>query len=227
MDFIFMLTRQDRTITDCLELFRLVRPIGLKHIGFKDVGVAPSTLATLNAAIRASGATSYMEVVSTTPETCLNSARVAAELGVDCLLGGTDVGAVQEILKGTATRFFPFPGFPRGHPTKLAGTAEDVEAHCRAFAAKHCAGADLLAYRATEADPLALIRAAKKGLGTKRLIVAGSIASRVQINAIAEAGADAFTIGSAVFDGSYAPNMGSIVSQLAAVQADCSPTAAG
>lgn len=216
-----MLTRQDRTIADCLELFRQVRAVGLKHVGFKDVGVSPATLSTLNAAIRESGATSYMEVVSTTPETCLNSARVAAELGVDCLMGGTDVAAVQEILQGSAIRFFPFPGFPRGHPTKLAGTPGDVEAHSRAFAAKGCAGADLLAYRATEADPLALIRAAKKGLGDKRLIVAGSIASKAQVRAIAEAGADAFTIGSAVFDGSYAPSMGSIVSQLAAVQADC------
>jgi hypothetical protein len=221
MDFIFMLTRQDRTISDCLELFRLVRPLGLKHVGFKDVGVPPSTLAALNEAIRASGATSYMEVVSTTPETGLNSARVAAELGVDCLLGGTDVAAIQEIVAGSKIRYFPFPGFPRGHPTKLAGTPEDVEAHCRAFVDKGCAGADLLAYRATEADPLALIRAAKKGLGEKRLIVAGSIASKAQIKAIAEAGADAFTIGSAVFDGSYAPDMGSLTSQLAAVQADC------
>jgi hypothetical protein len=221
MDFIFMLTRQDRTISDCQELFRLVRPVGLKHVGFKDVGVAPAVLATLNEAIQSSGALSYMEVVSTTAETCLNSARVAVELGVDCLMGGTDVPAMQEILEGSKIRFFPFPGFPRGHPTKLAGGPNDVEAHCRAFVAKGCAGADLLAYRATEADPLALIRAAKKGLGSKRLIVAGSIASKAQVKAIAEAGADAFTIGSAVFDGSYAPNMGSIASQLAAVQADC------
>jgi len=216
-----MLTRQDRTISDCLELFRLVLPLGLKHVGFKDVGVTPTVLAALHDAIKASGATSYMEVVSTTPETCLNSARVAATLGVDCLMGGTDVAAVQEVLAGSKIQYFPFPGFPRGHPTKLAGKPEDVEAHCRDFIAKGCAGADLLAYRATEADPLALIRAAKKGLGAKRLVVAGSIASKAQISAIAEAGADAFTIGSAVFDGSYAPDKGSLASQLAAVQADC------
>jgi hypothetical protein len=221
MDFIFMLTRQDRTIADCLELFRQVRPLGLKHVGFKDVGVAASTLAMLNEAIQASGATSYMEVVSTTPETCLASARVALELGVDCLMGGTEVAATQEILAGSSIRYFPFPGFPRGHPTRLAGTPDDIEAHCRAFVAKGCAGADLLAYRATDADPLALIRAARKGLGDRRLIVAGSIAEKTQIKAIAAAGADAFTIGSAVFDGSYAPHMGTIASQLAAVQADC------
>jgi hypothetical protein len=221
MDFIFMLTRQDRTITDCLELFELIRPVSLRHVGFKDVGVPPETLQQLHAAIRASGATSYMEVVSTTPEACLNSARVAAELGVDRLLGGTDVAAVQKILAGSATRYYPFPGFPRGHPTKLAGKAADVEAQSRAFMEQGCAGADLLAYRATEADPLDLVRAARKGLGTGTLIVAGSVNSAAQIRALAGAGADAFTIGSAVFDGSYLPDAGSILSQLSRIQADC------
>ncbi|WP_395014605.1 hypothetical protein [Dongia sp.] len=223
MDFIFMLTRQDRTVADCLDLFRLIRPLGLKHIGFKDVGVSPTTLAALRDEIRASGALSYMEVVSTTPETCLASAHIAADLGVDCVLGGTDVVAIQDILRKAEARFYPFAGYPRGHPTKLAGTPPDIEAHCRDFVAKGCAGADLLAYRATEADPIALIRAAKKGLGEKRLIVAGSIVSRAQIRAIGEAGADAFTVGSAVLDGSYAPGMGSVLSQLAAIRDDLEP----
>ena len=227
MDFIFMLTRQDRTIEDCLAVLDLIRPVGLRHIGFKDVGVDAAVLEKLTAAIKASGATSYMEVVSTTPETCLNSARIAAKLGVDRLLGGTDVAGVQAALAGAPTRYYPFPGFPRGHPTKLAGGAADVEAHCRDFVAKGCAGADLLAYRATEADPIALVKAARRGLGHHHLIVAGSVATAQQITAIAAAGADAFTIGSAVFDGSYAPQRGSILSQLAAINADCAAAGAG
>ncbi len=158
MDFIFMLTRQDRTIADCLELFELIRPLKLGHVGFKDIGVSPETLSKLAGAIRDSGATVYMEVVSTTPEACLNSARIATELKVDRLLGGTDVTGVQAITKGTKTAYLPFPGFPRGHPTKLAGQPKDVEAHCRDFRDKGCEGADLLAYRATEAEPLNLVR---------------------------------------------------------------------
>jgi hypothetical protein len=221
VDFIFMLTRQDRTIADCLELFELIRPLKLGHVGFKDIGVSPETLSKLAGSIRDSCATVYMEVVSTTPEACLNSARIATELKVDRLLGGTDVVGVQAITKGTKTAYLPFPGFPRGHPTKLAGQPKDVEAHCRDFREKGCAGADLLAYRATEAEPLELVRAARRGLGEGHLVVAGSVSTRAQIQALAEAGADAFTIGSAVFDGSYAPDKGSILSQLAAIQADC------
>ena len=56
MDFIFMLTRQDRTITDCLAVLDLILPLKLRHIGFKDVGVDKKTLANLAERIRKSGA---------------------------------------------------------------------------------------------------------------------------------------------------------------------------
>jgi len=85
---------------------------------------------------------------------------------------------------------------------------------------RQVAGADLLAYRATEADPLDLVRAARRGLGSGHLIVAGSITTRQRIAEIAAAGADAFTIGTAVFDGSYSPTKGSILSQLRDVLTD-------
>ena len=220
MDFIFMLTRNDRTVVDCLEVLESVSSLGLKHIGFKDVGVPTKTLMALTTAIKDMGATSYLEVVSETPEACLNSARVGGELGIDCLLGGTAAVDILNILKGTRTLYYPFPGKPSGHPTKLGGTAKDIEADCRKFLDAGCAGVDLLAYRATDADPLELVKAARRGLGINRLIVAGSIASRNRIRDIAEAGADAFTIGSAVLDGSYNNTKGLLQSQIANVLAD-------
>ena len=73
---------------------------------------------------------------------------------------------------------------------------------------------DLLAFRATEADPLDLVRAARQALPTQQLIVAGSVNSKEQIHALAAAGVDAFTIGSAVFDGAFSPAKGSFRSQV-------------
>ncbi len=94
MDFIFMLTRDDQTVGDCLEGYDSIRDTGVRHVGFKDLGVDRGTLAALNARIKASGAISYMEVVSTTAKACLESARGALEMGVDRLLGGAqDVAA--------------------------------------------------------------------------------------------------------------------------------------
>jgi len=220
MDFVFMLTRSDQTVPDCLEVLDEIRPLGLTHIGFKDVGVSPDVLAELVRRIKGAGATTYMEVVSTSREACLRSARVARDIGVERLLGGTQVEEVLEILAGSTVAYLPFPGRPFDHPTKLGGSPAQIEDDARRFRALGCAGVDLLAYRATEADPLELVRAARRGTdGT--LLVAGSVHGPDQIRALAAAGADAFTIGSAAFDGSFAPRMGSLRSQLRAVLDAC------
>lgn len=215
-----MLTRSDQTVVDCLDVLDDIAPLGLRHLGFKDVGVDRDLLGELTRRIRATGAASYMEVVSTTPEATLESARVARDIGVDWLLGGTRVEEVLAIIAGTNVKYCPFPGRPSGHPTKLGGTAADVAADCRRFEAMGCAGVDLLAYRATEADPLDLVRAARSEL-RGLLLVAGSVARPEQIRALAAAGADAFTIGSAAFDGSFSPRKGSLRSQLGEIAAVC------
>lgn len=217
-----MLTRDDQTVEDCLAVLDAVQDVGLTHLGFKDVGVDPRTLGALNGRIKRAGGISHLEVVSTTPEACLRSARVAADIGVDRLLGGTDVEPILEILAGTRVAYYPFPGRPEGHPTRLGGTPETVAADCRRFAALGCAGVDLLAYRATDADPLALVRAARKAT-PGQVIAAGSVNSLARVRALREAGADAFTIGTAAFDGSFSPRKGLLRSQLLEILAACAP----
>jgi hypothetical protein len=221
MDFVFMLTRADRTVGDALDVLDDIRSLGLRHIGFKDVGVEPAALAAVHRRIKELGATSYLEVVSTTPEACLQSARIGRELGVDRLLGGTQVEEVLAILAGSNVQYLPFPGRPFGHPTQLRGTADDVARDCQRFRALGTAGVDLLAYRALDAEPLELVRAARRSLAGGTLLVAGGVASVDQVRALAAADVDAFTVGSAAFDGSFAPHVGSLRSQLKAVLDAC------
>jgi hypothetical protein len=222
VDFIFMLTRDDRTVEDGLAVADEALALGLRHIGFKDVGAAPATLRAINARIKDAGATSYMELVSTSPEAALRSAAVAAEIGVDRLLGGTDAEGILRTIAGAGIAYYPFPGFPEGHPTRLGGKPAEIAEHCSTFVAKGCAGVDLLAYRATKADPLDLVRAARGALGGDRqLIVAGSVNSAERIRALRDAGADAFTIGSAIFDGSFSPRRSGVRAQLEDVVAAC------
>lgn len=220
MDFIFMLTRHDRTIDDAEEVVDAVSELGVRHIGFKDIGVPRATLERVAARIRARGGVCYLEVVSTTPEAVAASLATGAALGVDSVLGGTDLEAARRVL-GSLERYFPFPGRPVGHPTRLEGTPSQVESDARTASERGCGGIDLLAYRATEADPLALVRAARRGVGDGRLIVAGSVHSAKQIHALAAAGADAFTIGSAVFDGTFAPTKGSLRGQILDILEAC------
>ena len=208
-----MLTRGDQTVKNCLDVIDSISDVGLGHMGFKDVGVDRATLGRLHRRIKASGAVSYMEVVSTTSEDCLNSARVARELGVDRLLGGFEVAATLELLAGSGIAYYPFPGRPKGHPTRLHGSPADVAADCLRMEQAGCAGADLLAYRAVDAEPLALVEAARGALSGE-LIVAGSINTPEQIAVLAAAGVDAFTIGTAAFEGVFSPGKDGLRAQI-------------
>jgi thiamine monophosphate synthase len=176
MDFILMLTRADRTIDDAESVAAAALELGIRHVGFKDVGASAATMQALVQKIRACGGTSYLEVVSTTSAAIAASLERGRALGVDCILGGTDLTVAARVL-GNLAGYFPFPGEPVGHPTQLRGSP----------------------------DPIQLVRAARDALAGGRLIVAGSVNSPRQIHALAAAGADAFTIGSAIFDGSFSP----------------------
>ena len=226
MDFIFMLTRDDRTVTDAREVVALLGDAGVTHVGFKDIGLEPAALRKLHEDIRALGATSYLEVVSTSAQDALASARFAAEIGVDRLMGGTLVEETLDILAGTEVEYFPFPGRPVGHPTVLDGTPDDVAADSENYERLGCAGVDLLAYRTSGDDPIALVRAARAAI-SGRLVVAGNVASAEQVSALAEAGADAFTIGSAVFAGEIDRRSALLRSQLAAVNSWTAATWSG
>ncbi len=46
-----MLTLGDQTVENCLEVFDSISDAGLKHVGFKDIGVDRATLAELQGRI--------------------------------------------------------------------------------------------------------------------------------------------------------------------------------
>lgn len=203
MDFIFMLTQNDRTIGACNEVLESLSSTGLHHVGCKEVGASNTVLRDLLKRIRAMKATSYLELVGQTAAECEAGARWAIELGFDCVMGGKDTELLAELCSGRIA-YYPFPGRPQGHPTALGGTAETIAADCRRFAELGCSGIDLLAYRATDAAPEALIEAARAAF-PGRLVIAGSIESEARIAQIGELGADAFTIGSAIFESKIFP----------------------
>ncbi|MFI1510290.1 hypothetical protein [Streptomyces sp. NPDC020597] len=103
-----------------------------------------------------------------------------------------------------------------GRPTRRGGAPDRIVNDCRSAEAAGCAGVDLLAYRATDAGPLDLVRAARAAT-TGRLVISGSITGTDRIQAPASAGAEAFTVGPAAFDGSLQPHAGTPRSRLVSV----------
>src|SRR5215203_383464 len=104
LEFIFMLTKDDVTVEDALEVYEEVRDAGLHYVGFKDVGPSFAQLKELTDTIHNGGQEVMLEVVSERKEDELRSARAAVELGVNYLLGGSHAQEVTEILDGTDIR---------------------------------------------------------------------------------------------------------------------------
>jgi len=221
LEFIFMLTRHDRTVEDAALHVEAARRAGLRHVGFKDVGLSVPALKALRESIRAAGARSYLEVVSLDRDSEIASVRAAIEMGVDCLLGGVHADDVAPMLAGTGISYYPFPGRVSGHPSILEGEEAEIVASARALAARPgVSGLDLLAYR-SRIDAGALIRAVCAAVD-KPVIVAGSIEAPEQIDVVRTGAAAGFTIGTAALDGRFPASGRDLPSQLAAISAACS-----
>jgi len=199
IEFIFMLTRDDVTLSDAREVYASIADTGVRHVGCKDVGLPEEELAALMDDIRANGHQTYLEVVSETEEATLESARAAAEIRPDHLIGGTLIEPVQEILAGTGVKFWPYVGHIVGHPCLLRGSIDEIVADTERAAALGVDGINLLAYR-YDGDVEALVRAVV-GATDLPVICAGSVDSVQRIRALEECGAWAFTIGTAALDG--------------------------
>lgn len=213
-----MLTRNDRTVADAEDHLATALTLGIRHIGFKDVGLPFARLHGLNRMIRDGGATSYLEVVSEDRESEIASARAATEIGVDVLLGGTHAEDVLPVIAGSGLRYYPFPGRVTGHPSVLNGPAEDIVTSATRLAEMEGVdGLDLLAWRFEgEVPPLiAKVCAAAR----KPVIVAGSIESGDRIAAAGSAGAAGFTIGTAALDGVFKGAGPGLEAQLRAILA--------
>jgi hypothetical protein len=206
IEFIFMLTRDDQTVPDALEVYGTLRDTDLRYVGFKDIGLPPAQLRELARAMRDDGREVFLEVVSERAEDELRSVRAALDIGIDWLMGGTHAEAALAILDTIGPpgspgrpRYCPFPGRVVGHPSILEGTIEGIADSARELTARPGVdGLDLLAYR-WQGDVPALVRAVVDA-ASGPVVAAGSVDSAERIDALARAGAWAFTIGGAIFD---------------------------
>lgn len=203
IEFIFMLTRDDKTLTDAREVYASIVGSGVRHVGCKDIGLPREELQSLMSELEANGHTSYLEVVSESEQATLASARTAAEIGPDYLIGGTLIEPVQEILAGTGIKFFPYVGRIVGHPCFLRGSIAEIADDARRAEALGVDGINLLAYR-YDGDVEALVEAVVDATSLP-VIAAGSVDSAERIRALEHQGVWAFTIGTAALDGVLLP----------------------
>lgn len=203
-EFILMLTYNDSTIKDALEIFRECKDTPVIHWGFKDVGLPPEEMKALVKEMREAGKTTYLEVVSLSEEEGLRGAKIAVEAGFDILMGTVFFDSILDYLKDKPIKYYPFPGHIFGHPSIMDGTIEEVVAHAKFLESRGVPGMDLLSYRYIGDAPQLLTEVVKAT--SVPIVSAGSIDSYRRIAEVWQAGAWGFTIGSALFDKKFVPD---------------------
>ena len=203
-NFIVMLTYNDETVADALELFEHHKDTPVMHWGFKDVGLPPSKMKTVYDAMRTAGKTTFLEVVSLSEKEGLDGARLAVELGVDYLMGTVFFDSINDFVRDKGVRYLPFAGHVHGHPSILDGGIDEIVADARRLESKGVAGLDLLTYRHA-GDAAKLLREVVKGVAFP-VVSAGSIESYRRIAEVWDSGAWGFTMGTALFDSAFVPD---------------------
>lgn len=218
-ELIVMLTHNDVTVPNALEVFTSCRDLPVKYWGFKDHGLEPAAMKQLVDVMKANGKTTFLEVVSYTEEECMRGARLGVECGFDYLLGTLYFDSVYEYVKTTDLKYCPFVGKVSQTPSILEGTVEEMLAQEAEFAAKGIYGTDLLGYRYTGENVDEFCAAFVKG-AKHPVCLAGSIGSKERIETVKKMNPWTFTMGSALFaknfvkDGTFRENLEYVISLL-------------
>ena len=140
---IIMLTHNDKTVPNAIEIFEENKDLPIQYWGFKDVGMEPEKMKVLCTKMREAGKTSFLEVVSYSEEECMRGAKLAVECGFDYLLGTLYYDSVAEYVKKQGLKYCPFAGKVSKSPSILEGTVEEMLAQEAAFAEKGVFGTEI------------------------------------------------------------------------------------
>ncbi|MEJ2559522.1 MAG: hypothetical protein P8186_25565, partial [Anaerolineae bacterium] len=146
-ELIVMLTYNDKTVENALELFEETKNLPVKHWGFKDIGLPAKRMGQVANSMRQAGKTTYLEVVSLSEAEGLRGAKLAVDLGFDVLMGTVFFDSINDYLRDKAVKYYPFPGHVHSHPSILDGSIEEIVAHTQYLRSQQVDGMDLLTYR--------------------------------------------------------------------------------
>lgn len=203
-NLIVMLTFNDVTVPDALEVFENAKDLPAKFWGFKDIGLNKQDMKKLVRKMQDAGKTTFLEVVHYEENECLDAAKLAADCGFDYFTGTICYDSILKFVKKENMKYFPFFGKIFGHPVTLGGTIDEIVEHGKNLKDKGVDGLDLVAYRYEDTSKIQeLINRCVTEIKLP-LILAGSINSWERIDLTTKANIWAFTIGGAFFEKKFA-----------------------
>ena len=88
-EFIFMLTHEDVTVENAFEVHSEIRDVGLRYVGFKDIGLPFDRLKALTEVMHESGQEVMLEVVSEGSRTSCARPRRSTSASTTCSVAPT------------------------------------------------------------------------------------------------------------------------------------------
>ena len=203
-ELIVMLTYNDETVEDAVDVFNDIKDIPIKYFGFKDIGLSHKKMDDLNNLMKKAGKETFLEVVRYTEQEVLESADLAVNIGFDYLMGTLYYDSIWELIDNEI-KYLPFCGKVYAHPSILDGTISEIIKDAKDMEAKGVDGFDLLAYRYKYQDKVPELLEKLIEAVSVPIVSAGSIDSFDRLKKTVDSGVWAFTIGSAFFEKKFAP----------------------
>ena len=202
-ELIVMLTHNDRTVENAIEVFEAAKDAPAKFWGFKEDGLPEDKMKVLVEKMKEAGKRAFLEVVAYTEEECLEGARMGIRCGFDTVMGTMYFDSIKQACDDAGIAYYPFVGKITGRPSILEGTIEGIVGEAMDLVQnKGIQGFDLLGYRFT-GDAVKLNAEFVKAVPVP-VCLAGSVASFQRLDEVKAAGAWAFTIGGAFFEKKFA-----------------------
>ena len=200
-ELIVMLTHNDKTVLDAIEVFESSIDTKAKFWGFKEQPLPGDEMKKLVDMMKGAGKTTFLEVVEYGEKECLAGAQIAVDCGFDCLMGTLYFDSVLELTKSAGLKYMPFVGEVSGRPSVLGGTIEGMIEEANELLKKGVDGFDLLGYRFT-GDAVLLNSEFVKNVPAN-VCLAGSVQSYERLDEVKATGAWSFTIGGAFFESKF------------------------
>lgn len=204
---IVMLTQNDKTVKNAIDIFNECRDLPIDFWGLKNVGISELEMREIAMAIKHAGKKAFLEIVTYTAESCINGAKFACENHFDFVIGTTFFPRIWDFLKTAPIQYYPYIGNVYGCPSVMSGNAEDIIKEANTLCLKGIRGINVLAYRHISENPVQLAQKLVKQIKVNT-IIAGNINSVSRIEEINAINPWAFTIGGALFTDKFASEAG-------------------